>query len=196
MDGAVTVDTGDLFGYLTEVTEQYLPYTPPRFKGVDYFIKVQGSQVPALNTKFHLTIKVMINVAEESFATSNLVSFQEGQTSGCSLEISDGSLFWSVTSLDQNSRAILSTSIEADTWYFVVAMFDFTQKKASLYLNGKFIVESEALESLTELATAGDLHIGTIVDPFHGFITGLDVFNTPITAEQVMIDYEQGYKAG
>ena len=169
---------------------EYSPSANPMpaayFNGANSYVSIPNTAI--LNPTGALTISGWFNIN----------SFNNAEPAIVDKESEYGLYLWANRiefdlSYSWNGHQTASTIFNTGTWYFVTATFDGTYQK--IYLNGNLLATYNLPGSISPNSNLVGIGIGGNINTaytFNGLISDVQIYNAPLTAQQVKQLYLQG----
>ncbi|EKD91103.1 MAG: hypothetical protein ACD_30C00045G0003 [uncultured bacterium] len=161
------------------------------FDGTDDIVTISDNATLRLTSAFTLSFWMKADVAPSTSRDTPVSKYQNytfnwGEPDS---NLQQACVYKDATDNDQVSK--LSSTLSANTWYFITCVYDGINLKA--YLNGN--LEASNARNAPKSGTAFDLLIGdkgADSSYFPGLVDQVRIFNYARTASQVAYDYNQG----
>ncbi|MFH1509754.1 MAG: LamG domain-containing protein, partial [Candidatus Nealsonbacteria bacterium] len=165
------------------------------FDGTDDYVNVSSSQwdPPSANATWEMWFKPAFTIDSSSMASKIQMVLMSRTNSRPNLYFfTDGALRWDVYTGVDNVAISITTSFEANRWYYVVATWGSSGQY--LYIDG--LLEDTDPNTAPPVSGYTNLYIGErsdyAYDPFNGTIDEVRIYNRALSANEIRSHYLRG----
>ncbi len=164
------------------------------FDGTDDWVKVENS--PTLNIHGHTNITICTWIKPENVNKYHQSIIQKWGPGGAeddqyTLELINKKIRFGLS--DEITRIWSNIVLESDKWYFIVGVYNATENKIKLFINGR--IDNEKNLTFSIWNTSRYIEIGRGSDysyqAFKGIIDEISIYNRALSAEEIRQHYEE-----